>query len=89
MSGIVIAAIGAVLTLVALYGASELYGIANLAHGFNYFFSKNPVGGFLGSEIGSRVSAYEALVTGCFWTGIALFIIGLVAIFVYRKKRSR
>ena len=89
ISGIIVTAIGAALTLMALYAASELSGVEGIVHGFNHFFSKNPVGGFLGGELNKQTSAYEALITGCFWTGIALFIIGIIMIVVYRKKRSR
>lgn len=89
VTAMAISGIGAVLSLLALYAASYVAGIKGALSSFTRVFSDNKVGGFLSGEMNRQASAYDGLIVGCFWSGIAIFIAGLVMIIMNRKNKGR
>ena len=88
MIGMITTCIGACLTGIAVYASNYIKGIKGHISGISSNTPKNPISGFLAGEMHKKASAYDYLVTGSFWTGILIFLTGLL-IFYRFKKRSK
>jgi hypothetical protein len=85
--GIIIGVIGASLTILSIYAANYLSGVKGKISGISNMFGGNKVVGFLGGAANKKISAYDNLITGCFWIGILLLVVGIIIFFLKRKSK--
>ncbi|NDD58927.1 MAG: hypothetical protein EBZ47_06735 [Chlamydiae bacterium] len=85
--GIIVALFGASITSLSVYASNYLKGIQGFYKGISSIFSKSPFSGFLGGQFKDHLYSWDALIRGCFWTGIAIFILGSLMITLGKANR--
>ena len=79
--------LGVILSACALYAGNYLSGIKGTLSGIGHMVGKSKVGSFLGGEASRKISSYETLIQGCFWSGVILIIVGIVLFILFRKRK--